>query len=471
MAHDILIVDDERDICTLIAGILEDEGHVARQAYSSLEAIEAIRQRRPSLVILDVWLQGSEHDGVQLLEMIKKDHPPVPVVMISGHGTIDTAVAAIKAGAYDFIEKPFKADRLLLVMERAVEASRLRFENEALRRRYGSPDRLVGSSPAISQLRSAIERIAPTGSRILISGPPGAGKETVAHLLHRASKRADGPLVTVNCARLPVERLEIELFGTDRDVDNEGLRVSGAFEQAHGGTLIINDIGEMPLSLQGRVVRVLQDLAFQRDGGRSRVEVDVRVIATSSRDLQAEVSAGRFREDLFYRINVQALRVPRLAERREDIPALARELVQSMADASGIALREIGADTLAALQAYDWPGNIRQLRNVIERLMIMAPADGSILRADMLPGDIGEISPSVLRWERGGEIMQLPLREAREVFEREYLMAQVTRFGGNISRTANFIGMERSALHRKLKSLGVHGTDDRPATEQRPEVP
>jgi two-component system nitrogen regulation response regulator NtrX len=462
MAHDILIVDDERDICMLIGGILEDEGHVARRAHTSSEAIEAVRQRRPTLVILDVWLQGSEHDGLQVLEIIKRDHPPVPVVMISGHGTIDTAVAAIKAGAYDFIEKPFKADRLLLVVERAIEAARLRRENEVLRRRYGTPERLIGNSGVMSQLRAAIERVAPTGSRVLISGPPGAGKETVAHLLHQGSKRAQGPMVTVNCSSLPPERLDIELFGIERDAEGEEIYVSGAFEQAHGGTLIVNDIGELPMSLQGKVVRMLQEQAFVRDGGQTRVEVDVRVIATTSRDLPAEIGAGRFREDLYYRINVVPLRVPSLADRREDIPDLARELIEVMSEAAGLPPRQIGEDAMAALQSYDWPGNIRQLRNVIERLMIMAPADSSPLRADMLPNDIGEISPSVLRWERGGEIMQLPLREAREVFEREYLMAQVTRFGGNISRTANFIGMERSALHRKLKSLGVHGTDERP---------
>ncbi len=460
MAHDILIVDDERDICILIAGILEDEGYVARRAYNSAEAIEAIRQRRPTLIILDVWLQGSDHDGIELLELVKRDDATIPVVMISGHGTIDTAVAAIKSGAYDFIEKPFKSDRLLLVVQRAIETAVLRAENAALLRRAGGEDVLVGSSSAMTQLLATIERTAPTGSRVLFTGPPGCGKELAARLVHRGSKRADGPFVTVNCAAHSADRLEIELFGTEHADATEGLRVFGALEQAHGGTLLLEEVGGLPPSTQGKMVRVLQEQAFTRDGSKTRVEVDLRIFATTTRDLQAEIAVGRFREDLYYRLGVVVIRVPALAEHREDIPELANHIMRRAAEAAGLPSRQIGEDALAALQSYDWPGNVRQLRNVIEHLLIVAPPDESTpLRADMLPADFGEISPSVLRWEKGGEIMQLPLREAREVFEREYLMAQVTRFGGNISRTAAFVGMERSALHRKLKSLGVHGDD------------
>ncbi|MCW5748674.1 MAG: sigma-54-dependent Fis family transcriptional regulator [Alphaproteobacteria bacterium] len=464
MAHDILIVDDERDICTLIAGILEDEGYATRRAHSSAEALDAIGQRRPSLVILDVWLQGSELDGVEVLKLVKRDDAHVPVVMISGHGTIDTAVAAIKAGAYDFIEKPFKADRLLLVVQRAIEAAALRRENAMLLRRAGGEETLVGTSSAITQLSAAIERFAPTGGRVLISGPPGSGKELVARLMHRGSKRAQGPFVSVNCAAHSEDRLDLELFGTETGDGQDGLRVFGAFEQAHGGTLLLEEVGDLPSATQAKVVRVLLEQAFFRDGGQTKVEVDVRVMAATSRDLLAEIAAGRFREDLYHRLNVVSLAVPPLAERREDMPALARHLMNRVAEAAGLAPRAIGEDAIAALQSYDWPGNVRQLRNVIEHLLIVAPQDGGApLRAEQLPADFGEISPSVLRWEKGGEVMQLPLREAREVFEREYLMAQVTRFGGNISRTASFVGMERSALHRKLKSLGV-GSDDRPGT-------
>ncbi|MFO1080804.1 MAG: sigma-54 dependent transcriptional regulator [Reyranellaceae bacterium] len=468
MGHDILIVDDERDICTLIAGILEDEGHTARRAHNSTEAIDAVRQRRPALVILDVWLQGSELDGLQLLEVIRREEPPVPVVMISGHGTIDTAVSAIKSGAYDFIEKPFKADRLLLVVDRAIEADRLRRENATLRRRAGGEVTFVGSSSAAGAVRNQIEKVAPTGSRVLIGGASGAGKETVARLIHQASRRAEGPFVTVNCSALPTERLELELFGTDGGVDT--LRVTGAFEMAHGGTLLLKEVADLPLPLQSRLARVLQEQAFTRDGGKSKVEVDVRVLATTARSLPDEIAAGSFREELFHRLNVVALRVPPLSERREDIPELATDLLRRVGDATGLAPRPIGEDTLAALQGHDWPGNVRQLRNVIERLLILAPPGGAPIRADMLPNDVSQDAPSVLRWEKGGEIMQLPLRDAREVFEREYLLAQVTRFGGNISRTATFVGMERSALHRKLKSLGLHGgaADDRPGGDAAP---
>ena len=457
MGHDILIVDDERDICTLIAGILEDEGHTARRAHDSTEAIEAVRQRRPALVILDVWLQGSDLDGLQLLEVIRREDPPIPVVMISGHGTIDTAVAAIKNGAYDFIEKPFKADRLLLVVDRAVEADRLRRENATLRRRAGGDVSFVGSSGAAISVRTQIEKVAPTGSRVLVTGPSGSGKETIARLIHQGSKRADGPFIVVNCSTLPAERLEIELFGTDGEIDGEALRVSGALELAHGGTLLLKEVGDLPLALQSRLARVLHEQSYTRDAGKTKVEVDVRVLASTARSLPDEISAGDFREELFHRLNVVSLRAPPLSERREDVPELAADLLRRVADATGLPARTIGEDTLAALQGHDWPGNVRQLRNVIERLLILAPAGGGPIRADVLPSDVSEDAPSVLRWEKGGEIMQLPLRDAREVFEREYLLAQVTRFGGNISRTATFVGMERSALHRKLKSLGLHG--------------
>ncbi len=459
MAHDILIVDDEADIRMLIAGILNDEGLKTREAADADQAFAQVAARRPSLVVLDIWLQGSRLDGLQILEQLMRDHANLPVIMISGHGNIETAVQAIKVGAYDFIEKPFKADRLLLMVERAIEAARLKRENQELKLRAGGEVELIGRSSAINQVRQSIEKVAPTGSRVLITGPAGSGKEVVARLIHARSRRNSGPFVGLNCATMRPDRLEMELFGVEAGVDGHGRKI-GTFEQAHGGTLLLDEVADMPLETQGKIVRALQEQVFERVGGGHRVEVDVRVIATSNRDLQAEIEQGRFRQDLFYRLSVVPIRVPSLAERREDIPLLARHFMQRSAEASGLPVREFGEDAMAALQAYDWPGNVRQLRNVVDWLLIMAQGDlKEPIRADTLPPEIGAITPTVLKWDKGGEIMGLPLREAREVFEREYLLAQVTRFGGNISRTASFVGMERSALHRKLKSLGVHGSE------------
>ena len=458
MAHDILIVDDEADIRSLVGGLLVDEGYETREASDADSAVDAVRARRPSLVLLDIWLQGSRIDGLGVLAEIRGGSPDVPVVMMSGHGTIETAVAAIKEGAYDFIEKPFQTDRLLLVVARAIEAARLRREVQELRQRAGDDDSLIGTSAAIHHVRQALERVAPTGSRVLITGPAGAGKEVVARQLHRLSRRAGGPLVIVNCAAMHPERMEGELFGTEGN--GEPTRI-GTFEQAHGGTLVLDEVADMPVETQGKIVRVLQDQTFERVGGNKRVEVDVRVVATSNRDLQAEMAAGRFREDLFYRLNVVPVRLPPLRERREDVPLLARHFMMRAAQQAGVIARSIGEDAMAALQAYAWPGNVRQLRNVIDWLLIMAAGDGrEPIRAEALPPEVSAITPAVLRWEKSSEIMTLPLREAREVFEREYLLAQVVRFSGNISRTAQFVGMERSALHRKIKALGVN-TDEK----------
>lgn len=461
MAHDILIVDDEPDIRMLVAGILRDEGYETREAANSDQAIAAFRERRPSLVVLDVWLQGSKLDGLQILEIMHGEEPVVPVVMISGHGTIETAVQAIQQGAYDFVEKPFKADRLLLVIRRAIEAAQLRRENSELRLRAGSESELIGVSAVMRDLRSAIEKVAPTGSRVLITGPAGAGKEVAARMLHTRSRRSDQPFMVLSCATLHPARLEDELFGVEAGPDPRlQPRRAGTLERAHGGTLLLDEVADMPLETQGKIVRVLQDQSFERIGGATRVRVDVRVIATTNRDLAAEMAAGRFREDLFYRLNVVPLRVPALRERREDIPLLARHFLARSAEQSGLPLRELADDALAVLQAYDWPGNVRQLRNLMDWLLIMAAGDAKQpIRAEHLPPDIGAAAPPVLRPDRSGEIMALPLREARELFEKQYLIAQLNRFGGNISRTATFVGMERSALHRKLKSLGVQAED------------
>lgn len=461
MARDILIVDDEADIRMMLAGILEDEGYATREASNADQALATIGERAPHLIILDIWLEGSRLDGLQLLEVIKAEQPGIPVVMISGHGNIETAVSAIKIGAYDFIEKPFKTDRLLLVLERANEAARLRRENEELRRQQSNTGEMHGRSSAMAQIRQAIDKVAPSGSRILITGPAGSGKEVAARLIHAKSRRAEAPFVVVNCAAMHPDRMETELFGTERGFDGQdGPRKVGLLEQADGGTLLLDEIADMPLETQGKIVRVLQDQMFERVGGTHRVAVDVRVLASTTRDLHLLIQSGEFREDLFYRLNVVPLKIPALRDRREDIPVLADYFMARAAQAAGTVPRRLGEDALAALQAYEWPGNVRQLRNVVDWLLIMAPGDArEVIRVDMLPAEIGSITPEVLRLERSGEIMALPLREAREMFEREYLLAQVTRFNGNISRTAEFVGMERSALHRKLKSLGVTGEE------------
>jgi two-component system nitrogen regulation response regulator NtrX len=462
MAHEILIVDDEPDIRLLVEGILRDEGYDTRQAADSDSAIAAFRVRRPSLVILDVWLQGSKLDGLGILQTLNREQPQVPAVMISGHGNIETAVSAIQHGAYDFIEKPFQSDRLLLVVRRALEAAQLARENAELRLRAGPESELTGSGHAISQLRAMAEKVAPTGSRVLIQGPAGSGKEVVARMIHARSRRAEGPFVALNCATLNPARFEEELFGVEAGADAQSQpRRAGVLERAHGGTLLLDEISDMPLETQGKIVRALQDQAFERLGGSQRVKVDVRVLSTTNRDLQAEIAAGRFREDLYYRLAVVPLRVPALRERREDIPALAEQFLQRSADNAGIPSRELSTDAMTALQAYEWPGNVRQLRNLMDWLLIMAPGTvADPIRADMLPPEISSAAPVLFNADPSADIMALPLREARDLFETQYLQAQLLRFGGNISRTAGFVGMERSALHRKLKQLGI-GSEDR----------
>jgi two-component system nitrogen regulation response regulator NtrX len=461
MAHDILIVDDEPDIRLLIEGILRDEGYDTRGAGDANSAILAFRARRPSLVILDVWLQGSRMDGLGILETLQGEEPQVPVVMISGHGTIEMAVGAIHQGAYDFIEKPFQSDRLLLIVRRALEAANLARENAELRLRAGPEATLTGDSAGISQLRSQVERVAPTGSRVMIFGPAGSGKEVVARMIHTRSRRASGPFVVMNCATLNPARFEEELFGLEAGADALAHpRRAGVLERAHGGTLLLDEVSDMPLETQGKIVRALQDQTFERVGGSSRVKVDVRVLSATNRDLQVEITAGRFREDLYYRLAVVPMRVPALRERREDVPILAHHFIERSGETSGIPIRPLSADTLAALQAYDWPGNVRQLRNLMDWLLIMAPGSATDpIRADMLPPEIGSRAPALLNIDPAADIMSLPLREARDLFETQYLHAQLLRFGGNISRTAQFVGMERSALHRKLKQLGVNSDE------------
>jgi two-component system nitrogen regulation response regulator NtrX len=455
MASDILVVDDEADIRELVSGILQDEGYTTRTARDSDDALGAIVSRRPNLVFLDIWLQGSTLDGLQLLDAIKQEHSDLPVVMISGHGNIETAVAAIKRGAYDFIEKPFKADRLVLVADRALETSRLKREVRALKQLAPLPTAVVGHSPSINQLRQTIEKVAPTNSRILIVGPSGAGKELAARTIHRLSSRADGPFVAINAAAITPERMEIELFGVEEANGTQAGKI-GALEEAHGGTIFIDEIADMPRETQNKILRVLVDQTFQRIGSNAKVSVDVRIVSSTARNIEADIAAGKFREDLYHRLSVVPIRVPALAERREDIPLLVDYFMEQISQATGLPKRKIGADAMAVLQSHDWPGNVRQLRNNVERLLILAGGDAdAVINANMLPQDVGSMVPNMPNGNGGEHLMGLPLREAREVFEREYLIAQINRFSGNISRTSEFVGMERSALHRKLKALGI----------------
>ena len=453
MALDILVVDDEEDIRDLVSGVLEDEGYSTRTAANSSATLEALADRRPSLVLLDVWLQGSKLDGLQLLEEIKRRDPSLPVLMISGHGNLDTAVAAIRQGAVDFIEKPFEAGHLLHLVARATETDRLRRENATLKAQVGQETELTGSSAGINNVRATLKRVAGTGSRVLITGPAGVGKEVAARLLHNWSARANAPFVVVSAARMTPERVEEELFGVEEGGE---LARPGLLEQAHGGTLFLDEIADMPMPAQGKILRVLTDQSFTRVGGQRVVKVDMRVVSSTSKQLSEEIAGGRFREDLFYRLNVVPVHLPALSERREDIAELVGHFAARYASEQRARTPSISDDAIAALQAYDWPGNVRQLRNVVERTIILAPSERlGCIEIDMLPPEILNEQAQLNPNNAVKAIMGAPLREARETFEREYLRVQIRRFSGNISRTATFIGMERSALHRKLKALGI----------------
>jgi len=452
MALEVLVVDDEADIRELVSGVLEDEGYAVRAAADSTQTLDAIEERRPSMVLLDVWLQGSKLDGLQLLQEIKQRDPTIPVLVISGHGNLDTAVAAVREGAVDFIEKPFEAERLIYLVDRATETERLRRENETLRLQVGQEDQLQGSSVAINTVRATLKRVAPTGSRVLISGPPGVGKEIAARMIHQWSPRARAPFIVLSAAMMSPDRVEEELFGSEGD----GSIRPGLLEHAHGGTLFLDEIADMPLTTQAKILRVLTDQSYTRVGGQRPVKVDVRVLSATSRNLQDEIAAGRFREDLYYRLNVVPVRLPALRERREDIPELVSHFLARIAAERRMAAPTISEEAMAALQAHDWPGNVRQLRNIIERTLILAPGDrAACIEVDLLPPEVLDNQGAMSGANTGMAIMGSPLREAREAFEREYLKIQIRRFSGNISRTASFIGMERSALHRKLKALGI----------------
>lgn len=462
MAADILIIDDEADIRELVAGILQDEGYETRLAHNSDAALSEIAQRKPSMIILDIWLQGSKLDGLDLLLEIKKLHPAVPVVIISGHGNIETAVAAIKRGAYEYVEKPFNADRLILVVGRALENSRLKRENTELKGRAGLDMELIGNSTAMRQLRQLLKKIAPTNSRVLITGPMGSGKEMTARTLHALSLRANGAFVVLSAASMAPERMEEELFGVE-PAFGQPQRI-GALEEAHSGTLYIDEIADMPLETQAKVLRVLVDQTFQRVGGSKKVKVDVRIITSTARDLPSLIDEQKFREDLYHRLGVVPVRVPGLAERRDDIPELIENFTKAYSASTGQPFKRFSFDALTMLQTRNWPGNVRELRNNVERIMIVTTGDASDeISTNHLNGDSTNAS---FNTSIGGDhLLAMPLREARDSFERDYVAAQLSRFGGNISRTANFIGMERSALHRKIKMLGLAAKDTDEAQE------
>lgn len=447
---DILIVDDERDIRELISDILEDEGYATRLAENSNEAMSAINAEPPALLILDIWLKDSRMDGIDILKAVKRDNPDVPVVIISGHGNVEIAVAAIKQGAYDFIEKPFNIDQLLVVIRRAMEASRLRRENQSLRRQDVVHAQMIGASVAFRNLASQLDKVTKSNGRVMLTGPAGSGKEVAARYIHANSERADAPFVTVNCAGVAPERMEEVLFG--RETPERGIE-PGLLEQAHGGVIYFDEVADMPIGTQSKILRVLVDQQFQRVGGNDRVRADVRVISSTIRDLEEAIVAQTFRQELYHRLNVVPIAVPSLEDRREDIPMLAMHFVEEFKTAQGLPERELSDDAAALLQTMIWPGNVRQLKNMIERILILSDGSGAITARE-LPG-AHEPDDDQARVVLSGAMATLPLREAREAFEREYLLTQINRFGGNISRTANFVGMERSALHRKLKSLGV----------------
>ncbi|NNE53112.1 MAG: sigma-54-dependent Fis family transcriptional regulator [Sulfitobacter sp.] len=447
---DILIVDDERDIRELISDILQDEGFATRLAGNSDEAMSEINAEPPALMILDIWLKDSRMDGIDILKTVKRDNPDVPVVIISGHGNIEIAVAAIKQGAYDFIEKPFNIDQLLVVIRRAMETSRLRRENQTLKRRDVASADMLGNSAAFRALTGQLDKVTKSNGRVMLTGPAGSGKEIAARYIHANSNRASAPFVTVNCAGVEPDRMEEVLFG--RETPDRGIE-PGLLEQAHGGVVYFDEVADMPLGTQSKILRVLVDQQFTRVGGNDKVRVDLRVISSTNRDLDAAIKAEAFRQELFHRLNVVPIAVPSLEDRREDIPMLADHFIGEFNTSQGLPKRKLSDDAVALLQTMVWPGNVRQLKNLIERVLILGDGTGPI-EARELPGE-EESSEEEGRVVLSGALATLPLREAREAFEREYLLTQINRFGGNISRTANFVGMERSALHRKLKSLGV----------------
>mgnify|MGYP006136248521 FL=1 len=446
----ILIVDDEKDIRQLISDILKDEGYSTKLAANSTECINEINSSPPDLLILDIWLKDSHMDGIDILKVAQRDNPEIPVVIISGHGNIEIAVAAIKQGAYDFIEKPFNTDQLLVVINRAMEVSKLRRENSALKIQDITRSEMIGKSTTFKTLKNNLDKVIKSNGRVLLTGPPGSGKEVAARYIHANSNRSNFPFITINCASIESNRMEEVLFGSQY---KGGEVEPGLLEMAHGGVVYFDEVADMPIGTQSKILRVLVEQQFIRLGGSDTVRVDLRVISSTTKNLKALITEGKFREELYHRLNVVPIEVPSLEDRRDDIPELSSFFLQELHNQQGLSDRKLSEDSLTFLQSMEWPGNVRQLKNHIERILILGPEDDFIS-----VNELNELNPSFEDENIEtviNNVVSLPLREARELFERDYLLTQINRFGGNISRTASFVGMERSALHRKLKSLDI----------------
>ena len=446
----ILIVDDEKDIRQLISDILKDEGYSTKLAANSTECINEINSSPPDLLILDIWLKDSHMDGIDILKVAQRDNPEIPVVIISGHGNIEIAVAAIKQGAYDFIEKPFNTDQLLVVINRAMEVSKLRRENSALKIQDITRSEMIGKSSTFKTLKNNLDKVIKSNGRVLLTGPPGSGKEVAARYIHANSNRSNFPFITINCASIESNRMEEVLFGSQY---KGGEVEPGLLEMAHGGVVYFDEVADMPIGTQSKILRVLVEQQFIRLGGSDTVRVDLRVISSTTKNLKVLITEGKFREELYHRLNVVPIEVPSLEDRRDDIPELSSFFLQELHNQHGLKDRKLSEDSLTFLQSMEWPGNVRQLKNQIERILILGPEDDFIS-----VNELNELNPSFEDDNKEiviNNVVSLPLREARELFERDYLLTQINRFGGNISRTASFVGMERSALHRKLKSLDI----------------
>lgn len=445
-AASILIVDDEEGIRRSLKGILEDEGFNVLQAEDGKEVHHLLEDALPDLILLDIWMPGK--DGMVILQEIKRHWPTLPVVMISGHGSIELAVRATKLGAYDFIEKPLSLDKVILTIENALRYSQLEEENLRLRQKIRPREEITGLSPAIMHLKGQVQIIAPTSSWVLIHGENGTGKEVVARVIYKQSKRAQAPFVEVNCAAIPDELIESELFGHEKGAFTGATeKRKGKFDLADGGTLFLDEIGDMSLNTQSKILRILQEQKFQRVGGTKTIQVDVRVIAATNKDLEQEIRQGRFREDLYHRINVIPVQVPPLRERKEDITMLVEEFVVEFSTKHGFPRKAFDPEVIEALQEYHWPGNVRELKNMVERLLILSHS------SRVLPGDLTHpIRASVPSSQVG---TPQNLKQARETFERAFIEERLTELGGNITKTADVIGLERSHLHKKIKELGI----------------